>query len=79
MAFQAERSMCDIWAMANDEGWKEQILGRGKENEESKSKDRWTMASIDQEKNSDIILRQYGTYEEFSPDSHHGNVWLKMR
>lgn len=30
-------------------------------------------------KHSDIILRQYGNYEEFSPDLYYGNVWLKMR
>lgn len=29
-------------------------------------------------KNSDIILRQDGTCEKFSPDPHYENVWLKM-
>ena len=37
MAFQAEGSMCDIWAMASGRVWKEQILQRGKEYEGSKS------------------------------------------
>lgn len=50
MAFQAEGSMYDIWAMASGRVWKEQILQRGKENEGGKSKHRQTKASTVQEK-----------------------------
>lgn len=41
--------------------------------------DRQRLLQFRKKKNSNFILRQYGTYEEFSPDPNYRNVLLKMR
>lgn len=51
---------------------------RAKGNKGSTSKNGQTKISIDQGRDSHIILRQNGTCKEFPPDSHYESVWLQM-